>query len=188
MPLVCVRFRKVKMAWSMCPTICLVSLVLIRYAFAHPLSSVGSIGVLNHCDAPIYLKVTREADCPTSILEPGGTYRETYQFPAHGGTSVKLAKDTDSLQNGENEVQLEYTCTDQCYVDFSLINDATKFPGENTTLSLRPSDPRCDTLICTAGDTTCRNAYYIPTDDHAVRACSLEASWTFTLCDRPSTR
>ena len=124
---------------------CIACSVPILYAFAHPLSSVGSIGVLNNCEVPIYFNVTREADCPTSMLEPGETYREKYQFPAHGGTSVKLAKDTDSLQRGENEVQLEYTCTDQYYVDFSLINNDAKFPGQNATLPLRPSNPSCDT-------------------------------------------
>jgi hypothetical protein len=147
---------------------------------------MGDIGILNNCEIAVYFKVTRETDSAIRVLEPGETHREKYHFPAHGGTSMKLAKDANSLQSGENELQLEYTCTDQCYVDFSLIDDANRFPGANATLTLRPSDPNCDTLICVAGDSTCTDAYYKPADNQAVRACSLEASWTLTLCASPS--
>ena len=164
----------------------LLSPVPIRRAFANPASSIGSIGILNNCEIAVSFEVTRETNSAIRVLEPGETYREKYHFPTYGGTSIKIAKDTNSLQSGENELQLEYTCTDQCYVDSSLINDDNRFPGENATLTLRPSDPNCDTLICVAGDSTCRDAYYKPTDNQAVRACPLEASWTLTLCARPS--
>lgn len=132
------------------------------------------------------MKVTRQADSAISVLEPGEAYREKYHFLAQGGNSIKMAKDTYDLQSATNEVQLEYTCTDQCYPDISLINDLDRFPGKNTTLALRPSDPSCDTLICVAGDSSCKDAYFKPTDNQAVRACSLEASWTLTLCANPS--
>lgn len=112
----------------------------------------------------IHLEVTRETNSAIGLLGPGETYREKYHFPTNDGTSIKLAKGTYSLQSGYNELQLEYTCTDQCYVEFSLIDDDNRFPGENATL-LRPSDPNCDTLICVAGDLTCRDAYYKPTDN-----------------------
>lgn len=161
------------------------SFVQFQGIFAHPLTSTGSIGILNKCDTTVYLKITRESDYPIKTLVSGASYRENYQFPAQGGTSMKLANNTDSLQRGENEVQLEYTCTDQCYVDFSLIDNAAKFPRHDAILSLKPSDPICDTLTCVAGNTTCRDAYYTPTDNQAVRACSLKASWTFTLCEKP---
>ena len=164
----------------------LLSPVPIRRVFANPISSIGNIGFLNNCEIAVYFEITRETNSAIKVLEPGETYREKYHFPAQGGTSMKIAKDTNSLQSGDNEVQLEYTCTDQCYVDFSLINDANRFPRSNATLTLRPSDPKCDTLICVAGDSTCRDAYYKPIDNQAVRACSLEASWTLTLCARPS--
>lgn len=163
----------------------LLSPVPIKRAFANPTPSIGSIGILNNCEISVYLEVTRETKSPIRVLEPGETYREKYHFPAHGGTSMKLAKDTNNLQRGRNELQLEYTCTDQCYVNISLINDADRFPGANATLTLRPNDPNCDTLSCIAGDSTCRDAYYNPLDNQAVRACSLEASWTLTLCARP---
>lgn len=168
--------------------LCFVLLALSQCTFAHPLYSNGSIGILNSCETTIYLKITRESDSPIRTLDPGESYRETYQFPAQGGTSMKVANNTDNLQKGKNEVQLEYTCTDQCYVDFSLIDNAAKFPGYDAILSLKPSDPNCDTLTCIAGDTNCRDAYYVPTDNHAVRACSLTASWTLTLCAKSSMR
>ena len=166
----------------------LLSPLFLSRAFAAPSSSLGSIGVLNNCEIPVYMKVTRQTDSPIRVLEPGETYREEYHFPAQGGTSIKMAKDTHSLQSATNEAQLEYTCTDQCYVDTSLINNADRFPGKNTTFSLRPSNPSCDTLICVAGDSTCKDAYFKPTDNQAVRACSLQASWTLTLCANPSTQ
>ncbi|CAG8198662.1 unnamed protein product [Penicillium salamii] len=168
--------------------LCIASLVSFQGTFAHPLSSIGNMGILNNCETAVYLMVTREWDFPVRILDPGELYQERYQFSTQGGTSMKLANSTDDLQNGKNQVQLEYTCTDRCYVDMSLINNDAKFPGHNTTLSLRPSNSSCDTLTCIAGDTTCRDAYFIPTDDHAVRACSLEASWILTLCAKPLTR
>lgn len=158
--------------------------LLLRRALGSPSSPLGSIGVLNNCEIPVYMKITRQGDSPVSVLEPGEAYRETYQFLAEGGTSMKLAKNSENLAKGEQQVQLEYTCTDQCYVDFSMIDNADKFPGQNTTLTLTPSDPACDTLICIAGDTTCRDAYFKPTDNQAVRACSLQADWSLTLCAR----
>lgn len=161
------------------------SVVPFQGTSARPHSSTGSVEILNNCETTVYLKITRESDYPIKTLVPGASYREKYHFPAQGGTSMKLANSTDNLQRAQNEVQLEYTCTDQCYVDFSLIDNEAKFPGHDATLSLKPSDPNCDTLTCIAGDTTCRDAYYIPTDNHAVRACSLEASWAFTLCEKP---
>lgn len=161
------------------------SSILFAHGLGRPPSPIGSIGVMNNCDFPVYMEITRERVSPLKVLEPGETYQEKYHFPAYGGTSMKVAQYAQSLLKGEKEVQLEYSCSDKCYVDFSMINNSDKFPGKDSTLVLRPSDPGCDTLICTAGDTICKDAYFKPSDNQAVRACSLQADWALTLCARP---
>lgn len=168
----------------------LLSLRAVGYPIQDLIQDIGDISVLNNCEIRLYMKVTRETDSPVMALERGQRYQEKYQFPRIGGTSIKLARATHDLDTGQNQGQLEYSCTDQCYFDWSWIDDkknqstkhADYFPGANTTMILRPSDPKCDTLICVAGDTTCKNAYFNPTDNYAVRACSLQADVHLTLC------
>ena len=144
--------------------------------------SDGGVQIKNNLDFNVYLwSVGSTADNEMHTLSPnGGTYSEEWQTPESGGVSIKLATKPDQ----SDVLQYEYTVGgDLIYWDLSVINMGKDSEFTKFGFAVEPSKPGgdCPSAVCKAGDTSCSDAYLIPTDDHATHGCPVDTAFTLEI-------
>lgn len=131
----------------------------------------GEIKIVNKLSRPIYLQSVSNTARPLRTLSAnGGWYNEDWQTnPEGGGISIKMA-----VQRDMNDIiQFEYTVQDNVvYWDVSLIDAKSNSPFINEGFTVIPDRPGCKSSICEPFDTYCRDVYFHPNDNYAVRGCS----------------
>lgn len=145
-------------------------------------SGGGGVTIKNNLDQNIYLwSVGGNAGDMQTLAPGGGTYSEDWQTPSGGGgVSIKLATKPDQ----SDVLQYEYTVADPTiFWDMSCINVGTDSEFTKYGFAVKPSQPggSCPSVVCTAGDSQCADAYLYPTDDKATHGCPIDTSFQLEI-------
>ena len=141
--------------------------------------AIADVAVVhNYCPYPIYLWSVSDVSGPMETIQSNKNYTETYHVnPNGGGISIKLSKTTAQA----TITQFEYTLGDgsKLWFDLSNVNGA---PFAETDLLLESPNGSCETVVCPAGQTTCKEAYTNPHDDFATHECDASANLVLSVC------
>ena len=149
-------------------------------------SSSTKVSITNACESQVYYR----------IAGPG--YEDDYapitmgssvSAPIASGISVKLSFNGDNADDASIS-QLEYTYNSKLShlsYDLSNINSDSSAPFVVGGVTLAVSSPEtsqyptCISILCAAGDDSCRGVYVAP-DDPDTLVCPLATSLSLTLC------
>lgn len=146
-------------------------------------ASPGSVLITNNLAHDIYAwSVAKDVGPMQTLPANGGTYSEKWRTnPNGGGISIKLSTTKDQ----SDVLQFEYTqATDTIFWDMSCIDMGVNSKFTKFGFSVLPSvgeSSSCPKAICKAGDSSCADAYLIPTDDHATHGCPINTGLSLNI-------
>ncbi|PVI07902.1 hypothetical protein DM02DRAFT_723235 [Periconia macrospinosa] len=138
-------------------------------AFSSMLSSAlaGNAILQNNCAYPVHVLGGYSGQVTT--VQAGGKYTEVIK----GGPSIKITKDK-SKGFGKGITQFEYKIDNTLWYDISFIDcneNRANCPGWSGGVSISATGGTCSKGVCPPGAHCPDQAYFIPTDNKAVKSC-----------------
>lgn len=142
-------------------------------------SSSSGVQIINHLNATIFAWSVSDDIGPMQTLNAnGGSYMERWLVRPEGGISIKLSIHPDMSE----VMQFEYTVSHaDVYWDVSFINLPLSSPLFQAGFSAMPVPAVCSSAACAPNDRSCRDVYFQPYDDYAVRKCPRDVALTVHL-------
>ncbi|KAK3080699.1 hypothetical protein LTS18_013935 [Coniosporium uncinatum] len=171
----------------------LTSLLATALLAATATANYGGVSLYNNCNQRIYSNTVTEGwTGPLNWIEPKTWFWVPYSYPSKGGVSMKLRK-SKALSGPITQLEYKHVNDGVTYYDLSNVDCGPTGQSSKGTcpflsggMLLRSDANWCPWRACKSGDKRCGEAYNLPKDDWATKACKMyDNNMVLYMCGRP---